>query len=252
MKLSDSALSRIIQVLFILALGAAWYLTTESGRVHLLLLPQPERVFASMGRLATSGRLWAEAKVTIMEVVYAYLLAAIPGLLIGFLVSRAQWAVRFFEPIFSGIFTVPLTLFLPLFIFFFGIGPSAKVAFGGVYAFFPVVITSIAAFVGVERLHVAAARSMGATGLQMFRHVYLPSALPGILTGLRIGAIVCIASVLGAETVSAVRGLGRSIAYASELMDSVQMYAWLIYVVIMAVAVNLMLSAAELRAHARR
>ena len=92
---------------------------------------------------------------------------------------------------------------------------------------------------------------MGATSWQMFRHIYLPSAMPGILTGLRIAAIVCIASVLGAETVSALKGLGRSIAYASELMDSVQMFAWLLYVVIMAVSVNLALTAAEARAHRR-
>jgi NitT/TauT family transport system permease protein len=147
---------------------------------------------------------------------------------------------------------VPLTLFLPLFIFFFGIGPSGKVAFGGVYAFFPVVITAIAAFANVDKLHITAARSMGASGWQMFRRVYFPSALPGILTGLRIAAIVCIASVLGAETVSAMNGLGRSIAYSGELMDSVQMFAWILYVVAIAIAINLVLTAAELRANARR
>ena len=251
MKLSDNAISRIIQVTFVVGLLLAWYLAVKSGAVHLLLLPDPERVWASMQRMASSGKLWSEAQVTMMEVGYAYLLAVVPGLAIGFLVSRSPRAVRFCEPIFSGIFTVPLTLFLPLFIFFFGIGPTAKIAFGGVYAFFPVVITAIAAFVGVDRLHIAAGKSMGATSWQMFRRIYLPSALPGILTGLRIGAIVCIASVLGAETVSALKGLGRSIAYASELMDSVQMFAWLLYVVIMAVAVNLMLTAAEVRAHRR-
>jgi NitT/TauT family transport system permease protein len=251
MKLSENLISRVIQIIFVAALLVAWVAATKSGAVHLLLLPDPERVWAAMQRLATTGRLWSEAQVTMMEVAYAYLFAVIPGLGIGFLVSRSPRAVKFCEPIFSGIFTVPLTLFLPLFIFFFGIGPSAKIAFGGVYAFFPVVITAIAAFVGVERLHIAAGRSMGATNWQMFRRVYLPSAMPGILTGLRIAAIVCIASVLGAETVSALRGLGRSIAYASELMDSVQMFAWLLYVVIMAIVINLMLTAAEARAHRR-
>jgi ABC-type nitrate/sulfonate/bicarbonate transport system permease component len=220
--------------------------------VHLLLLPNPDRVWTTMQRLALSGRLWSEAQVTLMEVFYAYLLAVVPGLIVGFSVSRSPKAVRFFEPIFSGIFTIPLTLFLPLFIFFFGIGPSAKVAFGGVYAFFPVVITSIAAFVGVDRLYVASAKSMGANSWQMFRNVYFPSALPGLLTGLRIAAIVCIASVLGAETVSSLKGLGRAIAYEGEMMDSVQMFAWLCYVIIMAVAINLLLSAAEGRAQARR
>jgi ABC-type nitrate/sulfonate/bicarbonate transport system permease component len=252
MRMTEGLLTRTVQILFVAAVFLAWFAATETGHVHFLLLPPIDKVLVAMGRLATSGRLWKEASVTLMEVFYAYLAAAVPGLLIGFAVSRSQAAVRFFEPIFSGIFTVPLTLFLPLFIFFFGIGPTGKVTFGGVYAFFPVVITSIAAFSGVDRLHIAAARSMGASEWQMLRRVYFPSAWPGIITGLRIATIVCIASVLGAETVSAISGLGRSIAYTGELMDSVQMYAWILYVVMIAIAINLLLAAAELRASARR
>ena len=252
MKMTEGVLTRTIQVLFVAALGLAWFAATASGKVHFLLLPPIDKVMASMGRLATSGKLWTEGSVTLREIFYAYLLAVIPGLAVGFAVSRSRATVQFLEPIFSGIFTIPLTLFLPLFIYFFGIGPTGKIAFGGVYAFFPVVITAIAAFAGVDKLHIASARSMGANPWQMFRRVYFPSALPGLLTGLRIAAIVCIASVLGAETVSAINGLGRSIAYTGELMDSVQMFAWIIYVVIIAVAINIVLSAAELRASARR
>jgi ABC-type nitrate/sulfonate/bicarbonate transport system permease component len=240
-------LPRTIQIGFVAAVIALWFYLTLGGHVHLLLLPDPVKVWYAMIHLAVSGQLWAAAKVTLLEIAKAYAIAVIPGLLIGFLVSRTLRSVQFFEPIFSGIFSVPLTLFFPLFIVFFGIGPNSKVAYGGLYAFFPVVITSIAAFASTDRLYIRAAQSMGAGQLQLFRRVYFPSALPGILTGLRIATIICVASVLGGETISATNGVGHAIALQAELMETARMYAWVVYVIIVAVALNMGLSAIENR-----
>jgi ABC-type nitrate/sulfonate/bicarbonate transport system permease component len=236
---------RTIQVGFVAAVIALWFFLTLGGHVHLLLLPDPVKVWYAMIQLAVSGQLWAAAKVTLLSIVKAYFTAVIPGLIIGFLVSRSQRSVRFFEPIFSGIFSVPLTLFFPLFIFFFGIGPNSKIAYGGLYAFFPVVITSIAAFASTDRLYIKAAQSMGANQLQLFRRVYFPSALPGILTGLRIAVVICVASVLGGETISSTNGVGHAIALQAELMETARMYAWVVYVVVAVVALNMALSAIE-------
>jgi ABC-type nitrate/sulfonate/bicarbonate transport system permease component len=244
---SGGLVPRSIQIGFVAAVIALWFYLTLGGRVHHLLLPDPSRVWNEMVRLAVSGQLWAAARVTLLSILKAYVTSAVAGLLVGFLVSRTLRSVQFFEPIFSGIFSVPLTLFFPLFIYFFGIGPNSKIAYGGLYAFFPVVITSIAAFASVDRLYVRSAQSMGASQIQLFRHVYLPGALPGILTGLRIATIICIASVLGGETISATNGVGHAIALAAELMETPRMYAWVVYVVIVVVALNMVLSAIETR-----
>jgi ABC-type nitrate/sulfonate/bicarbonate transport system permease component len=238
-------------VIFVILMLVAWFGVTAAGKIHPLLLPEPGKVWAEMAKLMTAGSLWNSARVTFYEIISAYLLAVVPGLLIGFAVSRTVWTIRFFEPIFAGIFTVPLILFFPLFIFFFGIGPNAKIAFGAAYAFFPVVLNSIAAFSGIDPLYVRSARSMGANMRQLFMRVYLPGALPGILNGLRIATIICIASVLGGETISSTNGLGHSIALSAELMDTAQMYAWVCYVVIVAVAINKSLTAIESMAEQR-
>lgn len=248
----DTMFARVIQVGFLVALFVVWAGLTNAHLVNLLLLPDPFVVWRQMVRLAGGGQLLQAAKVTLWEVVRAYAMAAIPGLAIGFLVSRSYRVTRFLEPILAAIFTVPLVFLLPLFIFFFGIGPTTKVVFGGVYAFFPVVLTSIAAFTGVDRLYIRAAQSMGASSTQMFFRVYIPSALPGILTGLRIATVICIASVLGAEIISAANGLGHQISVQGELMNTAEMYAWIIYVTIAAVAINLSLTAAETWAARRR
>ena len=130
----------------------------------------------------------------------------------GFLVARSKNLLRIFEPMLTGMFAIPLTLFFPLFVVFFGIGPDSKVAYGATYSFFPIALNTIAGFASVDELYLRAVRSMGASGLQQFRHVYLPGAMPVTLTGLRIGFFICIASVLGGETLAAAAGVGKSIA----------------------------------------
>ncbi len=147
----------------------------------------------------------------------------------------------------SGVFAIPLTLFFPLFVVFFGIGPQSKVAYGAMYSFFPIALNTIAGFASVDELYVRSTRSMGASAIQQFRHVYLPAAMPVTLTGLRIGFFICIASVLGGETLASVAGVGRSIALSAELMETARLYAWIMFVVILSVMLNLMVLAAETR-----
>src|SRR5260370_271395 len=121
--------------------------------------------------------------------------------------------MRIFEPVLAGMFAVPLTLFFPLFVVFFGIGPDSKVAYGAIYSFFPIALNTIAGFSGVDELYLRSVRSMGASSLQQFRYVYLPAAMPVTLTALRIGFFICIASVLGGVTL-----IELSIAFAMSVV----------------------------------
>src|SRR5690606_16947599 len=109
--------------------------------------------------------------VTLSSVAWAYGIAVIGGILVGYFVSRSRFLTEVFEPVLAGMFAVPLTLFFPLFILFFGIGPDSKIAYGALYGFFPVALNTIAGLRGVDRHYVAAARSMGASSLNLFRHV---------------------------------------------------------------------------------
>jgi ABC-type nitrate/sulfonate/bicarbonate transport system permease component len=213
----------------------------------MLLLPRPELVWREMQTLWSSGRLWSAATITVTEIVQAYVIAAVAGIIVGFLVTRSKNLVRIFEPVLAGMFSIPLTLFFPLFVVFFGIGPDSKVAYAATYSFFPIALNTIAGFSSVDELYLRAVRSMGASSVQQFRHVYLPGALPVTLTGLRIGFFICIASVLGGETLAAAAGVGKSIALSAELMETARLYAWIAFVVLASVMLNLLALAAETR-----
>ena len=236
----------LIQFALFASVFDAWYIATSAG-VRPLFLPRPDLVWQEMQVLWSSGRLWSAAAVTLTTIWQAYSIAFIAGIAVGFLVSRSRTLVRIFEPVLTGMFAVPLTLFFPLFVVFFGIGPESKVAYGATQCFFPIALNTIAGFSNVDELYLRAARSMGASSVSQFRYIYLPAAMPVTITGLRIGFFICIAAVLGGETLAALSGIGKSIALAAELMETARLYAWIAYVVTVSVTLNLLALAAESR-----
>src|SRR5205823_11280191 len=168
----DLVLVRAIQLVLFASVFGAWFFAAHSG-VRAILLPPPELVWREMQTLWFSGRLWAAAKITLSTIARAYVIAVVAGIAVGFLVTRSRALVRIFEPVLTGMFAVPLTLFFPLFVVFFGIGPDSKIAYGAAQCFFPIALNTIAGFSNVEELYLRAARAMGASSWSQFRHVYL-------------------------------------------------------------------------------
>jgi len=242
----DRIIILIIQLALLASIFVAWYYATHRG-VRAILLPPPELVWREMQMLWASGGLWSAAVVTLNEIWQAYSIAVVAGVAVGFMVSRSRALVRIFEPVLTGMFAVPLTLFFPLFVVFFGIGPESKVAYAAVQCFFPIALNTIAGFANVDELYLRASRAMGASSLSQFRYVYLPAALPVTVTGLRIGFFICIAAVLGGETLAALSGIGKSIALSAELMETARLFAWIAFVVTVSVTLNLVPLAAERR-----
>ena len=126
------------------------------GATLKLFLPAPELVWREMGVLLASGQLWSSLYVTLTSIAKAYAIAVVAGIAVGFVVARSRTLVQMFEPVLSGMFAVPLTMFFPLFVLFFGIGPDSKVAYGATYAFFPIALNTIAAFSNVDELYLRA------------------------------------------------------------------------------------------------
>ena len=242
--------SRAVQVGFLLALFVLWYLATSRWGVNRLLLPNPISVWHQLVGILRSGEYLPDLRVTATEFAVAFVLAMTSGTLVGYLVSRTRYTIRLFEPLFAGIYSVPIILFLPLYVLFFGLGPASKIALGTTIGFFPIVLSTIAGFSNVDRTLVTAARSMGASDYQLFRYVLVPAALPVILTGLRMGFTVAMLSILGSETIASLAGLGHHIVQLAENMEMARMFAYIAFVVVMVAILNAIVS--YLEAHGRR
>jgi len=244
--------SRAVQAAFLIVLITLWYLATTRWHVSPLLLPNPLLVLRELGDILISGEFVDDLRVTLSEIAVAFTLSAVGGIAVGYLISRSPYLIRVFEPLFAGIYSIPIILFLPLYVLFFGLGPPSKIALGATISFFPIVLNTIAGFGYVERPFIVAARSMGASGYQLFRYVLLPAASPVILTGLRMGFTIALLSIIGSETIASLAGLGHRIVHLAEGMEMARMFAYITFVVAIAVFLNTVVSLLEARGRPHR
>jgi ABC-type nitrate/sulfonate/bicarbonate transport system permease component len=237
-----------IQLGVVVILVGGWVLLTSSHAVNSLFLPSPASVIAALGHLVVTNAFWGAVGVTAFTTAVAYAIAVVAGIVMGFFIGRSPVLTAAYRPVLAGMFAIPITLFFPLFVVMFGLGPGSKIAFGALYGFFPVVLNTIAGFAGVEPLFLRSARSQGATRVQALRHIFVPGAWPVVVAGLRIGFFITFASVLGGETLSSASGVGHAIAHEADLLDSAPMFAWILIVAAASVGLNLALSMIEKRA----
>jgi len=251
-KNSDAAarerlVARAAQGSFLAGLVVLWYLATNAWDVSPLLLPKPQAVMRELGSVLRSGEFVGDLRITLGELGAAFAISATGGLVLGYCVSQSRYWTRVLEPLLSAVYAIPIILFLPLYVLFFGLGPASKIALGATISFFPIALSTVAGFASVEPIYVTAARSMGCSSYQLFRWVLLPAALPVILTGLRMGFTVALLAILGSETISSVAGLGHRIVSLGENMHMARMFAYILFVVAIAVSLNAVVSALELR-----
>ena len=244
--------ARAVQIGFVVVILALWYYVGAAGKVSHIFLPQLPRVFEKFISILGTSQLYINLAVTLFELAVAFTIASVLGLSIGYFVGRSRYAILVLEPLIAGLFAIPLVVFLPLFILFFGIGVESKIAFGASYAFFPIVLNTISGISQVDPRLVIVARSMGANEWQLFRRVLLPAALPVIVTGLRIGFTIGFLSILGSEMISGLRGLGTRIVTLAEGMNTAEMFAYILLVIVLAIILNVSLTNVQRRFNEKR
>ena len=157
-----------------------WKSMTGEGGVSPTLLPPPNLVFDKLGTIVATGAFIEPWKVTFYECLVAYFWASTLGLGLGYTISRSKYMVQVFEPLLSSLFTIPMILFFPLCVLYFGLGTSSKIVFGISVAFFPIVLAAISGFASVDSNYIQASRSMGALARA---HVFLCVSAGGLSCG---------------------------------------------------------------------
>ncbi|MEK7385235.1 MAG: ABC transporter permease subunit, partial [candidate division NC10 bacterium] len=166
------------------------------------------------------------------------------GVLVG-LYTPARLAV---EPVIEFVRPIPPLAFLPMFLVWFGLGETSKVAFITYTTFFPMFVGITASLLRVDIMLLRAAASLGATRLQLLRRVVLPAALPGIVVALRLGFGLAIFVIVGAEFMGADAGLGNLIMEGRVFFNPAQIVMGALLLGILGSLVNGLLLAAERRA----
>jgi len=223
--------------LLALVLGA-WELLPRNGVINPLLLPPLGDVLTMLGELLGRPQVHDALATTAAEVLVAFLIAVPLGATIGVLIAENEYLGDIFKPILFYVFSVPKSIFLPMFILVFGIGFQQKVAYAAFTTTFVVLMSATAAVESVRADHVLVARSYGATRGQILWRVYVPSMMPILLETLRIAMIFNFTGVMIAEMYASRTGIGHLIASWGENFQMRQLFAGVILLATMAILFN--------------
>src|SRR5215470_17381516 len=243
---------RLVVAAAVLALVGLWEALVRLGRLDAGVAPAPSTVLDALTRLLGRPEVLQSLAVTAWEVLLAFLLSVPIGLLLGFLLAEVPLLGALFRPLVNFLFGVPKSIFLPVFILVFGVSIPQKIAFAVFTTIFVLVLGGIAAVQSVPRELVLVSRVYGASRAQIVREIYLPAMAPILLESARLGMVFNITAVLLCEIYGARDGIGYRIAAWGENLQMPQLYAALVIVAALAVAINEVLRAVETRLGAWR
>jgi NitT/TauT family transport system permease protein len=235
--------------LLVMAILAAWqiaYLVIGD-----IALRSPLQTFRFAGELLGRPSFWPHLLETATAFAAALAIAVASGLAIGMLLGVNKLASEVVEPMLVAIYSVPKVTLYPILLLAFGLGMSAKVAFGAIHGFIPIALFTINAVRNVPPILIKTGRVMKMGPATMVARVLFPAALPEIFTGLRIGfALTMIGTVLG-EMFASQRGLGYMLMNAIGLHNVDVIMSLTLMLVFFAVFVSAILLAIDRRLHKR-
>ncbi|MGD9368568.1 MAG: ABC transporter permease [Desulfobacteraceae bacterium] len=205
-----------------------WELITRQGWVPAWFLPVPTEVFQTLFDMVISGELLHHAAVSLGRAVSGYAMAALAGVGLGLLIAWSRIVEDFFDPLIELIRPLSTFALIPIFFLWFGIGNTSKIMIIFKSCFFPIVLNTIAGIKGVDKKLIMAARSLGADGHQMWTRVLLPSAMPMIITGMRISTAIAMMALVGVEMLSSDSGLGFLVIDAQRTFDTERVFAGIV------------------------
>jgi NitT/TauT family transport system permease protein/taurine transport system permease protein len=230
----------ILAVLLIL-----WEFVPTTGVLPELFLPALSKTLAV---LYTDRHIyWAALLVTLYEVALSMLIACGLGILVGAVVGGLATLRNLLLPIFSSLYAVPIVILYPIFTAWFGIGSESKIAFAGIYGFFPVMLSTAAGIRTIDPQFLLAARSMGATLPQQIVRVIIPASVPTVFAGLRLGGALTIIGVVVSEMLTASAGIGYLVTLNRTILDSPRVFAAILAILVLSIAYYMMARAIESR-----
>lgn len=224
-----------LQAAAVVALLGSWFVLTATERVSPLILPKPVDVWRELVGLVQEPALWRATRVTTIELLVSFVLAAACGLLMGFLLSRRERVARVAEPLLAWGYIFPFALLFPLFVMWFGAGPGSKIGYAFANSVFPIAYNTMRGLSGVDERYLRVGRAFQASRRQIDWHIKLGAAWPMILSGLRIGGGMVMVTVVLGEVLGADAGLGYEIQQSVNTFQITRSYALIVFLVLLSI-----------------
>ena len=238
----------LCRLAFLLAVAAVWQEAAWRGWITPIFIGDPIGIVGFFWHgMFVDFSLVKELTWTLAGTVLAFGLGSAAGIAVGLGFIACPTCERFVEPIFAALNAVPRIALAPLFLLWFGLGLGSKVALGFSLTFFIVLSSTLAGGRGVNTDFLTLARTLGARPSQVFLKITLPSAVPVIFSGLRLGLVYSLLGVVGSEIIASQHGLGQSLTYLAGTFQTNGVFAVLLLMAILGGGITRLMSSIEAR-----
>lgn len=201
------------QVAIFVAFIIGWNVAVDTGWMDPFFVSTPRAVADTVVDAFSTGAVWTHGWITLRTTLIGFAAGAAGGVLTGMLFARLPMLDSVLSPYFAAINAMPRVALAPLFILWFGIGTASKAWFAVSLVYFIVLLSTEAGVKSVDAELITNARVLGASKRQIFTKVILPSSVPTIFAGLRLGLVYALLGVVFGEMLSAQAGLGQQISF---------------------------------------
>jgi len=230
-----------LAVLAVILLGAE--IGVRSGVLSELFFSSPSLIFKALLTQWQNGSFLQDAGITVLETLLGLVSGSLLGMAVGLLLPQLRLVSHVFEPFLMVLNGIPVIVIAPLFILWLGLGILSKIGISIYIVFFAMFIPVYTASLRLDTTFVDALHVMGASRSQIFWKVIVPSSLPSVYTGLKIGSgLALIGAVIG-EFVASRSGLGHLLLSASGTLDTPTLYLGIITLAVFAAALSFAIDA---------
>ena len=217
---------------------ALWHFFVVAGDVRPFIMPTP---LAALKTLFGPGYSWlANTWVTAGEIFGGYFLGVTTGVFLALLFAWFRTANTVLMPLVVSLNMIPKVALGPLFIVWFSYGIGSNILISFSICFFPILLTTARGLREVEPELIDLVRSLRATRWQIFLKIQLPSSLPYIFSGMKVGAILAVAGAIVGEFIASSRGLGYLLIQVQSTLDTAAMFMAVLLITLLGVALFLM------------
>jgi NitT/TauT family transport system permease protein len=226
-----------------LASGMAW--------INPVSFIRPSKMAIGAYEILLSGKYAPDIWLTLESIGWTLLLTSITGLIGGVVLFKLPRLRRVLDPLLTSYYAVPIFMFYPLFIVFFGLNRIPLVATGFLFS---VVAMMVNVLIGLERVPAVLLKTARVHRMSRFdeiRFITLPASMPYIFTGLKMAVAYATVAVVAGEFILSGAGFGYQIAFAYNNFDNVTMYSLMFLLLLIVGVINMLLSSWEQRLHGR-
>jgi putative hydroxymethylpyrimidine transport system permease protein len=233
----------LLSAALLVAFVAAWQAVASLDSVDDLTLASPVETFEALRD--DRSLLWDNTLVTLEEVLLGLAVSALAGMLFAVVMHLFRPLRDAAYPLLVASQAIPVVVLAPIFVLAFGYGIGPKLAIVALICFFPITVNLLDGLRAVEPELLKLMRSLGASRLRTLRSVELPAALPYLFSGLKIAAAVSVIGAVFGEWAGADEGLGRLVLLGNNQLQTPRVYAGIVILTLMAVALFALTALAE-------